>query len=442
MSLTVTQLATTLQTVLTTTADQAAAATGFVRRRRQLTGATFTQALVFGWLDHPQATLEDLAQAATTVGAPVSPQALDQRFTPQAAACLRAVLEQAVTHVLAAQPAAVPLLQRFHGVYLLDSTSLALPAVLAELWPGCGGRTAASGQAALKIQVRWEWTGGALDGLSLHAGRESETYGPWSQAPLPAGALRLADLGYFDLDTLQTYDRQQVRWLSRLQAHTAVYVGGQRVRALATWLAQQGSDQVDREVQVGGRQRLACRLLALRVPEAVAAQRRQRLHDKARKKSRTPHPEQLALCAWSVWITNVPAAQLSVQEAWVLSRCRWQIELLFKLWKSHGQIDTSRSHKPYRVLCEVYAKLLAMVVQHWVLLLGCGQRADRSLRKAARKVRQHALHLASVLGVRAQLQGVLRLLQRCLGQGGRVQKRRRRPAAFQLLGDPSLAILT
>jgi hypothetical protein len=426
-----------LPTVLTTTADQAAAATGFVRRRRRLSGATFTPALVFGWLDNPQATLEDLAQAAATVGAPVSPQALDQRFTPQAADCLRATLGHAVTQALAAQPAAVPLLRRFAGASLLDSTSFALPDALADLFPGCGGRTPQSGRAALKVQVRWEWSGGALDGLTLHPGRATETHSPLSLAPLPPGSLRLADPGYFDLDVFAAYSSRGAYWLSRLQAKTAVYAAGARVRDLAAWLAGRAGGPVDVAVAVGSRQRLACRLLALRVPEAVAQKRRQRLREKASKKGRTPHPEQLALCAWTIWITNVPAEQLTVTEAWVLSRCRWQIELLFKLWKSHGEIDQSRSRKPYRVLCEVYAKLLALVVQHWVLLASGGTASGRSLRKAARKVRQHALHLASVLGVKRQLQAALRLIQRCLRQGCRVQKRKKKPSTYQLLLDPS-----
>src|SRR5262245_2124931 len=130
-----------MHTVLTTVADQAARATGFVRRQRQLTGASLVQALVFGWLDNPRASLEDLAQAAVTAGPPVSPQGLDQRFTPPAADCLRTVLPEAVRQVLEAQPQALPWLRRFTGVYLLDGTTIALPACLAELWPGCGGST-------------------------------------------------------------------------------------------------------------------------------------------------------------------------------------------------------------------------------------------------------------------------------------------------------------
>jgi len=122
----------------------------------------------------------------------------------------------------------------------------------------------------------------------------------------------------------------------------------------------------------------------------------------------------------------------------VLGRVRWQVELLFKRWKSQGKIDQSRSGKPWRVLCEIYAKLLAMVVQQWVVLASWGTAAARSWWKAARKVRQHALHLASVLGKVGALRQVLRLLQRCLQRCPRLNKRRKRPATFQLLLQPNI----
>jgi hypothetical protein len=88
MATTIPQVARAMREVLTTTADAAAKATQFVRRTSPLGGATFSQTLVFGFLGNPQASLEELTQTAATLGVPITPQALDQRFTPTAAACL------------------------------------------------------------------------------------------------------------------------------------------------------------------------------------------------------------------------------------------------------------------------------------------------------------------------------------------------------------------
>ena len=78
-----TSLAQTLQTLLTTEAEQAARQTGCVRRVRILNGATFVQTLVLGWLHQPDASLDALAEFAADLGADLTPQALDQRLTPR-----------------------------------------------------------------------------------------------------------------------------------------------------------------------------------------------------------------------------------------------------------------------------------------------------------------------------------------------------------------------
>src|SRR5262245_30587242 len=127
-----------MREVLTTTADAAAKATQFVHRTSPLGGATFSQTLVFGFLGNPQASLEELAQTAATLGVPITPQALDQRFTPAAAACLEQVLRTAITRIIAADPVAIPLLERFTAVYVQDSSTIVLPDALAAVWQGGG----------------------------------------------------------------------------------------------------------------------------------------------------------------------------------------------------------------------------------------------------------------------------------------------------------------
>src|SRR5437867_11223033 len=120
--LTIPRVARVLQTVLTDTADELARTTGFLKRQRKFTGSSFVQMLVFGLLDDPDASLEQLAQTAAAAGVAVRRQSVAERFTPQAAALLRGVLQAAVLQLLAAEPVAIPLLRRFPAVVVPDSS--------------------------------------------------------------------------------------------------------------------------------------------------------------------------------------------------------------------------------------------------------------------------------------------------------------------------------
>ena len=430
---TIPQVARAMREILTTTADEAGRTTRFVQRTSPLSGATFSQTLVFGFLGNPQATLEELTQTAAALGVEISPQALDQRFTASAAACLQQVLLTAIARVITAEPVTIPLLQRFTAVYVQDSSTIVLPDVFAAQWHGCGGSTASGTSAALKLQARLEMCRGRLD-IQLQEGRASDRAAVLP-GPLPAGALRLADLGYWSLEAFAALAQHEVFWLSRLQLQTAVYDATGDRRELLELLETQPTDTIELAVTLGERQRLASRLLAVRVPQDVADARRRRLRKAARDKGRQVSASRLALAAWTIFVTNVPPERLTLREALVLGRMRWQIELLFKLWKSQGRVDESRSTKPWRILCEVYAKLLAMLIQHWVFLISCWVYPDRSLTKAAQTVQKHALHLASAFASVKRLTDALLTVKRCLAVGCRMNRRKKHPNTYQLLLD-------
>jgi hypothetical protein len=434
MAASIPEVAVALSTVLTTTADEAARDSRFVKRQSKLTGSVFVQTLTLGWLADPQATLEQLSQTAATLGIRVTPQGLDQRFTPEAADCLREVLAAAVGRVLTANPVAIPVLQRFGGgVCLFDSTIVRLPDALARHWPGCG-RNEGPMQAAIKFQVGLDLLRGTLSGPLPQAGSAKDRLGILQDdADLPEGMLHLADLGYFDLDRFAELSQRRQYWLTRVQTNTKLYDTAGKKYTLPDLLAAQTTRTVDLPIALGASHRLAARLVAVRVPAAVAAQRRERIQKKARKLSKKIDPGRWALAEWTIYATNVPATLLSAQELLVLARCRWQIELLFKLWKSEGRIDESRSEKPWRILCEVYAKLLGMVVQHWILLVSCWSSANRSLVKASRTVRTYATSLAAVFKDRHLICRVLEIIVRCLTSGCRLNRRRKEPATYQLL---------
>jgi hypothetical protein len=429
-----------MQTVLTEVATTAARETGLIRRQRAMSGAQFVQTLVFGWLANPDARYDDLVDMAADLGATISAPALCDWFSEQSVDCLSQVLDAAVAQVVAADPVAIPLLARFPAVFLQDSTVISLPTELAEPFAGCGGSQGAT--AALKAQLRLEVRTGRVDGPLFQAGRASDRAVAFRERP-PVGSLTIRDLGYFQLDDMCHDQRTGRHWLSRLKPQTAVFrPDGTRVN-VCDWLDGQGTTLVDADVQIGVAQRIPVRLLAIRVPQEVADQRRRRMQADARKKGRTVRAETLAACDWTVMVTTVPADQLSVTEALVLLRLRWQIELLFKLWKDHGHLDESRGQRPVRVLTEVYAKFVAMIVQHWLLLTGCWAAPDRSLPKAATVLRQQIHHL--VAGMRAggqRLLDGLEAVRRRLAQAGRQKPRHTHPNAYQLLLDPSLLSLT
>jgi hypothetical protein len=424
-----------MQTVLTTKAELVAEQIGFNKRpdKAKLSASTLTQTLVLGWLADPSATVEQLAGTASRLGLDISPQAIDQRFNARSAALLHQVLLESVTEVIAADPVAIPILQRFSGVLVQDSTTIVLPDQLACDWPGCGGSTADNTAAALKCGVQFDLLTGSLVALDLVSGRSSDQSLRLQHTTLPEGTLRLADLGFFDLQLLNRLSVAKVYWLSKLRSNSLVWTAEGQCLDLLAFVQSQARDGWDGWVWLGKQQALRARLLIQRVPQEVADQRRRRIRQEARDKGREPSAAALALADWTILITNIPQRLLKLAEALVVVRVRWQIELLFKLWKSQGRVDEWRSRKPQRILCEVYAKLIGLVIHHWMLAIGCWQYPDRSLVKAAQIVRSYALEIASARMRLPQLEEVLHSLVAGLCRTARINPRRKHPNTYQLL---------
>ncbi len=154
-------------------AEQWARSTGFVQRSSKITGSAFAQTLVFGFLNQPEASYTDLQQTMELQGIHVSPQAIEERMTAEAAALMGRLLEEMVAMVVSGQECHIPVLQSFDGVYLQDGTVLTLPDELRDYWHGSGET---GGEAGLRVQLRINWSDGQLTGPWLQDARESRKY--------------------------------------------------------------------------------------------------------------------------------------------------------------------------------------------------------------------------------------------------------------------------
>lgn len=173
--------------------------------------------------------------------------------------------------------------------------------------------------------------------------------------------LVLRDLGYFSIHQLKRIDQKGAYFLSRLPKSTGVYFQ-EEVDATAVdivhSLDKHHPHQAVVELSVYlGKERFPVRLIAYRLPEAIVNGRRRNAKAAARKKSRQPSKEYLCWLHFSFYITNVPVAIWVTEVIGTIYRLRWQIELIFKQWKSVLKIDSLKGTSLYRIECLVYGRL-------------------------------------------------------------------------------------
>ena len=338
---------------------------------------------------------------------------------------------------VASQDALAPILGRFSEVILIDSSTVALPDSQAERFRGCGG-SHGGGRSALKLQTELDLRSGALRTVQIEEGRDTDGASSRQQAKPASGSLRISDLGYFNLSVFRAIAAAAAYYLSRIQYHTTLYVDGQKADSLINWLKRQGSTVVDRWIELGGDQRLNCRLIAWRLPKETANRRRQKLRKKLRRKSgKQPTLQALAACDWMFLMTNVPCDQLSVKEAIVLYRSRWQIELLFKRWKSLGSIDQMDGRNDYFHMTRLWARLCAVVIQHWLTIaVAWSPLKNLSLCRITKLTRQFAKDIAVVLSTDGDFTLLLNRLAN-MAEVSCKRNKRSKPGTFELLRNPT-----
>ncbi|MBV8265824.1 MAG: IS4 family transposase [Planctomycetaceae bacterium] len=433
------QVALSLQTALGAALDAIGRRTGVIQRQRKFSGSTLFKTLVLTVLKSPNPKTDDIVATAAQLGVTVTSEAVEKRFTPRLITFLRAGLEHLLEHTVAADPVAIPLLERFTAVEIGDSTTVTVPDDYADEFPGCGGK-ADSGQAAVKIQVRWELRTGKLTKLLVEPGRHSDAASEAAEDPVTPGSLVIRDLGYFSLERFRELDAAGAYWISRWQPGTAVFdLEGRPLELLEYVRRHSGNGPLDRPILLGSAERLSCRLIVLRVPQEVADRRRQKAYEKAQKHGRVPSQEHLAWCDWTLLVTNCPADLLTWKEVVVLYRARWQIELLFKLWKSHNHLAASReTWSAVERMALFWAKLIGVVLQHWLLLTSTWSNPRRSHWKAAGVIRQWIVSLTAALDDLGALIEVLASLTRTIHAVAHKKRQRKSPSSFQLLLNPDL----
>ena len=122
----------------------------------------------------------------------------------------------------------------------------------------------------------------------------------------------------------------------------------------------QSTKRLSRVIYIG-KEQLAVRLIAIRLPKKIAADRKnkERKNRDRRKKLKT---EDLKLCEWQILVTNISDKDYDAQQIWELYSLRWRIENMFKCWKQQFNLAKLLGHKavknPNYILAIVYGFLI------------------------------------------------------------------------------------
>lgn len=351
--------------------------TSCVRRHRKLDGADLVQAFVFGYLQQTDSTSEELLHCLQRRAVTVSASALSQHSNEQTATFVRRLLQElSAEYVQAEEPAPVELLGRFEAVIVEDSSTLQLPDALQTVWRGHGGGQGQS-HASLKLHLRWDLKRGGLQGPVRTSGRHADQRSPLREQGISQEVLCITDERYSDGPYLK---EQPGYFLTRVRS-TARFYDPQTGREVA--LEQCGpryrNETWQGEVLVGRPSKLPARLILIRVPEDIERQRQTHIRKEAKRHGHPVNPKALSRAKWTILVTNLPEFLALLSEVVVLQRARWQIERLFLVWKHLGEVDDWQGRTPWRMLIEIYAKLMAMLIGHWLLVVGTWQDPSRSI---------------------------------------------------------------
>jgi hypothetical protein len=253
----------------------------------------------------------------------------------------------------------------FTKVYLADSTGFELPDSLHDLFPGSGGSAA---KAGAKIQAVWDYKSSVFGHFALTPWNiPDQKYVDTVVALAQTGILFLFDLGYFKIKAFARIAAAGAYFLSRLNHQTTLLhtvAGHVQPLALASWLATVAGDSTEHAIFLGAKERVACRLVAYRMPEGIVNERRRIAKKKAKKKGYTPSKAHLALLAWNLFITNVPHTIWQTAAIRKVYPIRWQVELILKSWKSYLPLASIKTKKVTPTLCYLYGRMLLVLLNY------------------------------------------------------------------------------
>lgn len=302
-------------------------------------------------------------EASVSYNIEITRQGLDLRFDDTAVCYVKSLLEQVIVNQIA-QPAEPRFLSAFSRVRIKDGTRFDLPQRLKQYFPGYGGKN--TSDAAACVQYEFDLKSGRLLDLDVTSAKRTDYQDAREKVDeIEKGDLVIRDLGYFSMPVLKSIAEKGAFYLSRLKTKMSVFDENSRQVNFTELYCQMVEDKRQRvqiKALIGEKERMPVRMCIELVPQQVYEKRIRAIEKENKSKGSQTSEEFRIRARFNILITNVKEEDLPVENMYKLYKTRWQIELVFKTWKSTLGIDKLQPMKYQRFLCLLYAKFILFLV--------------------------------------------------------------------------------
>jgi len=346
---------------------------GFICRTRTVTASEFLSLMMFSDFDNSENSLALLAgNYQLDTSKPLSKQGLHLKFNSKTVDFLKLLLERAIN--IANKDLTSPgVFEKFGSCRIKDSTSFQLPPEMATRYKGSGGAASA---AMIRIQFEFDFKTGKIVDLSLSAFNEQDhTNAALTKDNIVAGDLILRDLGYTNIALLNHIQTVGAQFIARAPSGINIYESHAKdakkicLTKLYKEMKDNNLDRIDRIGYISAK-KFKVRMIFERLPQAKYEQRLAAGHKNAQKKGYTMSDDFKARAKLNIFITNIydnETFKITAQQIHQIYTLRWQVELIFKTWKSVAEIHKVRKMKIERFESQLLVRLIWIVV-NWLIV--------------------------------------------------------------------------
>lgn len=299
----------------------------------------------------------------------LSKQGLDDRFSSKSVDFSKKLLEEAI-HKQFMDPLTCDASQLFNRVLIKDSTRFDIAESLKDKFPGFGGD---GSKAGVSIQFEFDLKNGKITDMDLQSELDRDSTDAIKKKDnIQAGDLIIRDLGYYSNEAMMSICNKKANFISRLYPSANVYkseIGKDKIDFQAIYKSMTATKMEYLELTVFvGKEKTSMRLVICLLPEEVYEKRIRIRNKKNKSKNCKTTDEYKARAHFNLFVTNVAEKEMSTEAICRFYRIRWQIELVFKVWKSLMRINCLQKMKYERFATTLYLNMLWVLV-HWRLIV-------------------------------------------------------------------------